>query len=106
MTPDDPNEIEVGDLLATSADPTQIQGDFDKLIQVMTNPLQSAVKSPPLKGAIDTTSERHDGNIVISVSDPGSRVASGFREPIFEKIFQVESSDNCARRGTGLGLSI
>jgi len=40
------------------------------------------------------------------VSDPGSRVASGFREPVFEKIFQVESSDNCARRGTGLGLSI
>ena len=92
--------------VANGAGVTQVQGNFDQLMQVMTNPLQSAVKSPPLKGAIDTTSERHDGNIVISVSDPGSRVASGFREPVFEKIFQVESSDNCARRGTGLGLSI
>lgn len=87
MTPDDPVAIAVGDLLATSADAKQVQGNFDHFVQVMTNTLQNAIKSPPLNGAIHIMSERQDGNIVISVSDPGSGVASRFREPIFLEDF-------------------
>jgi K+-sensing histidine kinase KdpD len=59
-----------------------------------------------MKGAIEATRERRDRNIVTSVSDQGPGVPSDFRKSIFEKIFQVVSSENCARGGTALGLSI
>jgi PAS domain S-box-containing protein len=118
--------IDVADLLATSADAnaglaeksslsikvangagvTQVHGDLDQLMQVMTNLLSNAIKFSPVKGAIDVTSEHHDRSIVISVSDQGPGVPSEYRESVFEKFVQVESSDNRARGGTGLGLSI
>jgi PAS domain S-box-containing protein len=118
--------IDVAGLLATSADAnaglaeksnllikvtngmgvTSVHGDLDQLMQVMTNLLSNAIKFSPVKGAIDVAAEHHDGFIVISVSDQGPGVPTEYRESIFEKFVQVESSDNRARGGTGLGLSI
>ncbi|MDA0368945.1 MAG: ATP-binding protein, partial [Proteobacteria bacterium] len=96
------NSIEVvgGDL------ETEILGDMDQLMQVMTNLLSNAIKFSPPKGKIEMASRRDGGLVIISVSDEGPGVPPEFRDKIFEKFVQVEASDARRRGGTGLGLSI
>jgi len=92
--------------LAHTAGAVQIDGDLDQLMQVMTNLLSNAIKFSPQHGAIEIATHREGDEIVISVSDQGPGVPPEYRDSIFEKFMQVESSDTRARGGTGLGLSI
>ena len=92
--------------LRNSAGDVQVLGDLDQLMQVMTNLLSNAIKFSPENGNIDVASSRQGDQVMISVSDQGPGVPPEYRDAIFEKFVQVESSDVLARGGTGLGLSI
>lgn len=85
---------------------SKVMGDLDQLMQVMTNLLSNAIKFSPPKGKIEVIASRGENQIAISVSDQGPGVPPEYRDSIFEKFVQVESSDTRARGGTGLGLSI
>ncbi len=85
---------------------TEILGDMDQLMQVMTNLLSNAIKFSPPKGKIEMARRRDGDLVIISVSDEGPGVPPEFRDKIFEKFVQVEASDARRRGGTGLGLSI
>jgi len=84
----------------------KVMGDLDQLMQVMTNLLSNAIKFSPSQGKIDVIASQDSDQIAISVSDHGPGVPPEYRNSIFEKFVQVESSDTRARGGTGLGLSI
>ena len=92
--------------LLNSAGDVQVLGDLDQLMQVMTNLLSNAIKFSPENGNIEVASSRQGDQVMISVSDQGPGVPPEYRDAIFEKFVQVESSDVLARGGTGLGLSI
>ena len=49
---------------------------------------------------------RHDGAIRVSVTDRGPGISGEFRDRVFEKFAQADSSDTRQKDGTGLGLSI
>jgi PAS domain S-box-containing protein len=84
----------------------KVVGDLDQLMQVMTNLLSNAIKFSPPKGKIEVMASRRGGQIEIAVSDQGPGVPPEYRDSVFEKFVQVESTDTRARGGTGLGLSI
>jgi len=84
----------------------KVVGDLDQLMQVMTNLLSNAIKFSPRKGKIEVMASRRGGQIEIAVSDQGPGVPPEYRDSVFEKFVQVESTDTRARGGTGLGLSI
>ena len=50
--------------------------------------------------------ERTDTRIRILVSDQGQGIPAEFRDRIFQKFSQADSSDRRAKGGTGLGLAI
>lgn len=83
-----------------------INGNKDRLLQVMANLMSNAAKFSP-RGEQVTLSITHNENKVrISVKDLGSGIPESFREKVFEKFTQADGSDSRQKGGTGLGLSI
>jgi signal transduction histidine kinase/CheY-like chemotaxis protein len=82
-----------------------INGDQDRLIQVVINLISNAVKFTDV-GSI-TCSARLDGNdIVVGVTDSGIGIAPGDHQKVFEKFKQVGDTLTDKPKGTGLGLPI
>jgi two-component system sensor histidine kinase/response regulator len=83
-----------------------IQGDRDKLTQVITNLLSNAVKYSPDGGSI-LIGSKHEGNTAhFFVQDHGMGIPAGKLDQVFERYARVESNASRYIGGTGLGLPI
>jgi PAS domain S-box-containing protein len=83
--------------------------DKTRLRQLLVILLENAVKFTPVYGAIETVVRSHDANpnfLLVEVSDNGCGIAAEVTENIFERLYQVNSSDTGGRAGLGLGLHI
>ncbi len=87
-------------------DTIKVLGDKDRLMQVLSNLMSNAAKFSPEGDLVDLSVVRHGGSVRISVKDKGPGIPEEFRESIFEKFSQADSSDTRQKGGTGLGLSI
>jgi signal transduction histidine kinase len=82
-------------------------GDEDRLVQVMTNLLDNAVKYTPDRGSIRIDGHRVDGGWVeLSVADSGLGIPDADRPRVFERFYRVDKARSRELGGTGLGLSI
>jgi PAS domain S-box-containing protein len=88
-----------------------VQADLEKTAWVLVNFLSNAIRySPPTAKIIVraklTINEGQPGCwVCFSVQDFGQGIAPQYQERIFDKFFQVPTSDNI-KSGTGLGLAI
>lgn len=85
---------------------TKVKGDYDRLVQVMTNLLSNAAKFSPTDEVVIISVERFNRTIRVSVKDKGPGIPGEFYNRIFQKFAQADSSDTRQKGGTGLGLSI
>ncbi len=92
--------------LVTALPGVKVSMDGDRLMQVMSNLLSNAAKFSPPNGRVDINVERRGAMIRVSVTDQGSGIPSAFRDKIFQKFSQADTSDTRQKGGTGLGLSI
>jgi len=86
-------------------DEAEIVTDRTKLIQILSNLLNNAVKFTK-KGKITIGYSLKDGNLEFYVRDTGIGIPGKMHNEIFQRFRQVESSDNRNYGGSGLGLSI
>jgi PAS domain S-box-containing protein len=84
----------------------RVQGDVDRLTQVLTNLLSNAAKFSSAGDTIDIAVARRDRMLRISVTDHGPGVPEAFRTRIFSKFAQADGSSTRQKSGAGLGLSI
>jgi PAS domain S-box-containing protein len=84
----------------------RVQGDPDRLHQVLANLLSNAAKFSPKGGTVEVAVRRTDGSVRLAVRDHGPGIPEEFRKRIFQKFAQADSSDTRQKGGTGLGLSI
>jgi signal transduction histidine kinase len=89
--------------LRVPAEPVVIDGDADRLHQVLANLLDNAQKSSPVVEAIEVELTVDGGAAELAVRDHGAGIAASSLERIFDK-FVRERGD--AVSGTGLGLYI
>lgn len=85
---------------------TQIYADRKRLIQVLTNLLSNAAKFSPEGEAIDVALEDRGPAVRVSVHDRGPGVPESFREKMFTRFAQADSTTARQHGGTGLGLAI
>jgi PAS domain S-box-containing protein len=91
-----------------------IQGDKDRLVQVVTNLLSNAIKFTPEGGRVQVKAQLLNGSkpgkdhnmVMVSVTDSGIGIAPKDHESIFEKFKQVGDTLSGKPKGTGLGLPI
>ena len=84
----------------------RISGDGSRLMQVLNNLLSNAAKFSQADSNVDISLRHADAGYRISVTDRGTGIADDYREQVFEKFSQADSSDSRQIGGTGLGLSI
>ncbi len=82
-----------------------VQGDGDRLAQVLTNLISNAIQYTPKGGRVELRTEARDGGVTLTVADSGIGIAAQHLPRIFERFYQVDKSRG-PRRGTGLGLAI
>ncbi len=83
-----------------------LQGDSDKLIQVLTNLLSNAIKYAPNGGEIVLTSKRQKNKIHITVQDHGIGIPAHALEEVFAPYSRIDVQRTRYIKGTGLGLAI
>jgi len=87
-------------------DPLRVNIDSDRLVQVVTNLLSNAMKFSPKGGVVDVHVLCKGLGVRVEVSDHGPGIPEEFRNRIFQKFSQADSSDTRQKGGTGLGLNI
>jgi PAS domain S-box-containing protein len=92
--------------LAALTAPVQVEGDRDRLLQVMANLLSNAIKFSPRDETVRVEVAVREGRVRIAVVDRGPGIPPEFHAQIFQKFAQADASDSRQRGGTGLGLSI
>jgi len=82
-----------------------IQCDKDKIIQVLMNLINNALKFTE-KGNITITAKRIDGSIDFAVKDTGPGIKNQDLPRLFKPFEQLETTRDKRAGGSGLGLSI
>ncbi len=80
--------------------------DHDRIVQVLLNLVQNAVKFSSPGGAVTMSVSRTIEGVEFRIDDQGRGIPSHMLDKIFEPFTQVESSDDRRDSGTGLGLTI
>lgn len=89
-----------------ASEDVQVRVDGNRLIQVLNNFLSNAAKFSPPGGQVDIAVRLANAHVRVEVIDHGTGVPVEFREHIFQKFSQADSSDTRQKGGTGLGLAI
>jgi signal transduction histidine kinase len=83
-----------------------VQGDRGKLIQVLSNIVDNAIKYSPDGGPIKITCWREGMSLKLSVSDRGLGIPASELPQLFERFRRIERPETANIRSTGLGLYI
>lgn len=83
-----------------------LQADQDRLIQVIFNLLDNAVKYTPEGGQVRVSAEAADHAAAVTIADSGPGIPAEDQAHIFDRFYRADSSRNRARGGFGLGLAI
>ena len=92
--------------LGLPADLPEIDADRSRLEQVLTNLVENAIKFTPSGGEITVSGVRLGDRVRLTVADTGIGIPPDEQDRVFDRFYQVDSSERRAYRGTGLGLSI
>jgi signal transduction histidine kinase len=93
-------------ILEAAATGMQMAADPERLMQVMANLLSNASKFSSPGSPVRVRAFERDTFVRIEVEDYGTGIPESFRESVFEKFAQADSSSSRRFDGTGLGLSI
>jgi PAS domain S-box-containing protein len=83
-----------------------VNGDPDRLRQVVWNLLANAAKFTPDHGAITVSGTARQGSVVLWVADTGSGISAEALPRVFERFWQADATHTRSHGGLGLGLSL
>ncbi len=84
-----------------------VNADYSKIMQVMTNLVNNAIKYGNDGGNVNIEFLKEDENFVtVFVKDDGHGISKENLKRIFERFYRVEKSRSRQQGGTGLGLAI
>lgn len=83
-----------------------IDGDADRLQQVVSKLLSNAIKFTPEGGAIEVGIQRNAPWVELSVTDTGIGLDAEFLPHVFDRFSQVETSITRPFTGLGIGLAL
>jgi PAS domain S-box-containing protein len=96
--------------LAPDIPETEVFVDGQRLLQALNNLISNAIKFSPDSGRVNLSARQQisEGKptVTIDIEDNGQGVPEAFRDQIFQRFAQADSSDTRSQGGTGLGLAI
>jgi two-component system OmpR family sensor kinase/two-component system sensor histidine kinase BaeS len=90
-----------------SADSLLVEGDADRLDQVLSNLLTNAIRHTPPGGSVTLGATATDGQVQITVADTGQGIEPEYLPFIFDRFWRGDRARSHSDGvGSGLGLSI
>lgn len=86
--------------------PVWVKADPQRIMQVMSNLVENAVKYGNENGRVVVNLEEDKKHVLVSVRDNGPGIPPEHLSRIFERFYRIEKSRSKDRGGTGLGLAI
>jgi signal transduction histidine kinase len=83
-----------------------VDGDQDRLAQLLDNLISNALKFTPAGERIDVRSRSTDGAILLEVQNTGTHLPPEERDQLFDRFFRASGAVEQAIGGVGLGLAI
>jgi signal transduction histidine kinase len=83
-----------------------IEGDVDRIQQIVWNLVSNAVKFTPRGGTVRVELRRGDSEVTVTVEDDGDGIDPAFMPFVFERFRQGDAGAARTRGGLGLGLAI
>jgi PAS domain S-box-containing protein len=93
-------------VLSQRVDAAGVNVDSQRLMQVLSNFLSTSAKFSPRGAEVEVAVREGDRRVRVEVADHGPGIPAEFRQRIFQKFSQADSSDSRQKGGTGLGLAI
>ena len=88
-------------------EPVLVQGDREKIQQVVTNLLVNSIKYGHKDGTTEVSVENLIKNkVIVRVTDNGEGIAEEHLPRLFERFYRVDKSGSRKEGGSGLGLAI
>jgi signal transduction histidine kinase/FixJ family two-component response regulator len=84
----------------------RLNGDPERLQQVVWNLVNNAIKFTPKGGQVAVRLKRTGGDIELTVSDTGQGIEAEFLPYVFDRFRQAEGSTTRRHGGLGLGLAL
>ena len=89
-----------------SFEPASVEGDPDRLKQLLVNLLDNALKYTPPAGPITVELARSDGEALLSFQDSGPGIPPADLPHVFDRFYRADLARGRDPGGTGLGLAI
>jgi two-component system OmpR family sensor kinase len=93
-------------ITVVGSDSVRVNGDEQRLTQVVANLLANARTHTPKGTTVTVTLRENDGQVVMDVIDDGPGLPEKDAEKLFERFYRIDSSRSRASGGAGLGLAI
>ncbi len=90
----------------TAAGLPAVSVDRERMMQVIHNLLDNAIRYTPAGGAVTVGLEAGEREVRFWVADNGPGIAAEETERIFDRFYRLDASRSRARGGSGLGLAI
>jgi PAS domain S-box-containing protein len=86
--------------------PLIVDGERDRLCQVVSNLISNAIKYSPHGGEVRVRALSEDGFVRVAVEDDGLGIPIREQEHVFSRFFRGAAPDRSKIAGTGLGLAL
>ena len=84
-----------------------VNGDQEKIHQVLTNLIENSVKYGRESGTTEVSVENIvENKVIVRITDNGNGIQKVNLKRLFERFFRIENSGNRSTGGSGLGLAI
>ena len=83
--------------------PSRVHVDRNKMLQVLSNLIENALKYTPEGGRVTVSAKREGDNVLIVVADTGVGIEPQVLNNLFDRFWQGHRKDG---KGSGLGLTI
>ena len=83
-----------------------VEGDYHRLVQIVSNLLNNAAKYTPQGGTIEVELRSREGQALLTVADNGIGITAGMLPYIFDLFAQAERTPDRNQGGLGIGLSL
>ena len=86
--------------------PLKIRGDADRLLQLLLNLVENAIRHSPPEGTITIGGRASANEVQLWVDDEGLGIPADEREVVFDAFYRSPASRAMNSEGSGLGLAI
>ena len=84
----------------------RVLADAGRVVQVLTNLLENALRHTPLGGRVVVEAEGGDEVATFKVTDTGEGIAPEHLPHVFERFYRAEKARSRESGGSGVGLAI